>query len=204
MKKIVFGAAIAALSLSMPGAAVAQRAPGAVIVVVDTDRIYRDCTACRAAQAQLATQATTLQQRGQALGQPIQTEMQSIQTAAAAARNQQGAARTAAETALQQRMQRLQQQETTANQELQRLEQTLRSTQAHVVQQINTRLNPIISQVMTQRNANLALDVNATLARGQGLDVTDAVLAALNQQLPSVNVTPLPAGQQPAATPPGR
>jgi Skp family chaperone for outer membrane proteins len=204
MKKIVFGAAFAALSLAMPGTAMAQRVPAAVVVVVDSDRIYRDCTACRAAQTQLQSQITTMQQRSQALGQPIQTEMQSIQQAAAAARNAQGAARTTAETALQQRMQRLQQQETAANQELQRLEQTLRSTQAHVLQQINVRLNPIISQVMTQRNANLALDVNATLARGQGLDVTDAVLAALNQQLPSVSVTPLPAGQQPAATPQGR
>ena len=202
MKKIVLGAAVAALSLGLPGAAVAQRAPGAVIVVVDTDRIYRDCTACRAAQAQLTTQMTALQQRGQALGQPIQTEAQSIQQAATAARNAQGAARTTAETALQQRVQRLQQQETAANQEIQRLEQTLRSTQAHVLQQINVRLNPIINQVMTQRNANVALDVNATLARAQGLDVTDAVLALLNQQLPSVSVTPLPQGQQPAAPQP--
>ncbi|HEY0148562.1 MAG TPA: OmpH family outer membrane protein [Allosphingosinicella sp.] len=202
MKKIILGTAVAALSMSLPGVAVAQRAPGAVIVVVDTDRIYRDCNACRVAQTQLQTQATALQQRAQTLGTPIQTEMQSIQQAATAARAQAGAARTTAEAALQQRLQRLQQQETTANQEIQRGEQTLRSTQAHVLQQINVRLNPIINTVMTQRNANVALDVNATLARAQGLDVTDAVLALLNQQLPSVSVTPLPQAQQPAAPQP--
>lgn len=201
MKKIALGAAVAALSLGMTGTALAQRAPDAVVVVVDTDRIYRDCTACRAAQAQLQTQTQQLQQRAQALGQPIQTEMQSIQQAAQAARNAQGAAKTTAESQIQQRLQALQQRETTANQELARMEQTLRSTQAHVLQQINTRLNPIVNQVMTQRNANLALDVNATLARSNAIDVTDAVLAALNQQLPTVSVTPLPQQAPPAGQP---
>ena len=80
------------------------------------------------------------------------------------------------------------------------MEQNLRSTSAHVVQQINVRLNPIINQVMTQRGANLALDVSATLAHNNALNVTTDVLNALNQQLPSVNVTPLP--QQPGQQPP--
>jgi hypothetical protein len=48
---------------------------------------------------------------------------------------------------------------------------------------------------MTARGANVALDVQATIARAQALDVTNEVLTALNQQLPSVSVTPLP--QQP-------
>jgi Skp family chaperone for outer membrane proteins len=197
MKKLALGAAFAALTVALPTAAPAQRLPTPVIVVVDTDRIYRECTACRAAQTQIQGLVTSAQQRGQQLGQPLQTEMQSIQQAAQAARAQQGAARTAAETQLQTRMQALQQRENTANQELQRLEQNIQSTRAHVLQQLNTRLQPIIQQVMTQRNANLALDTGATLARGNGLDVTDAVLAALNAALPSVSVTPLPQ-QQPA------
>lgn len=200
MNKFIFGAALGALALGVPAAAPAQKAPGAVVVVVDTDRVFRECTACRAAQTQLQTQITSAQQRAQQLGQPIQTEAQSIEQAAAAVRNQQGAARTAAETALQTRLQALQTRQTSANQELQRLEQTIQSTRAHVMQQISTRLNPIINQVMTQRGANLAVDSGATLAHASALNVTDAVLAQLNQQLPSVSVTPLPQGQQPAPT----
>jgi Skp family chaperone for outer membrane proteins len=196
MSKYTFGVALAALSLAVPASAPAQRAPAASIVVVDTDRIYRDCNACRAAQTQIQAQVTSAQQRAQQLGQPIQTEAQSIQQAAQAARSQTGAARTAAETALQQRAQALQTRQNTANQELQRLEQNIQSTRANVVQQINVRLNPIISQVMTARGANLALDVGATLARAQALDVTNDVLAQLNQQLPSVTVAPLPQQQQ--------
>jgi Skp family chaperone for outer membrane proteins len=195
MTKHIFGVALAALSLAIPAAAPAQRAPAASIVVVDTDRIYRDCNACRAAQTQIQTQVQAAQTRAQQLGQPIQTEAQAIQTAAQAARNQSGAARTTAETALQQRAQALQTRQNTANQELQRLEQNIQSIRANVVRQINERLNPIVNQVMTARGANVALDVQATIARAQALDVTNEVLAALNQQLPSVSVTPLP--QQP-------
>ena len=74
-----------------------------------------------------------------------------------------------------------------------------------MLQQINARLNPIISQVMQTRGANLAVGVDATLAHAAAINVTTDVLTLLNQQLPSVSVTPLPAaaaGQQPApATP---
>jgi Skp family chaperone for outer membrane proteins len=198
MNKLAFGAAIAALSLALPGVAQAQRAPGAVIVVVDTDRIYRECTACRAAQTTLQGQITSARTRAQTLGQPLQTEATSIEQAGAALRNQSGAARAAAETALTTRVQAFQAKQTSAQQEIARLEQNIQSTQAHVLRQINTRLNPVITQVMNARGANVALDVNATLARAGALDVTADVLTALNAALPSVSVTPLPQGQQPA------
>lgn len=196
MNKYLLGVA-SALAMSLPAAANAQaRIPEAVIVVVDSDRVYRECTACRAAQTQLQGLITSARTRAVQLGQPIQTEAQSIEQAAAALRNQSGAARTAAETALNARVQQFQQQQTTAQQEIARLEQNIQSTQANVLRQINERLNPIITQVMTTRRANIALDTNATLARSNALDVTNDVLTALNAALPSVSVTPLP--QQPA------
>lgn len=198
MNKLALGTALAALSLALPGAAQAQRAPGAVIVVVDTDRVYRDCTACKAAQTQLQGMVTSARTRAQQLGQPLQTEAQSIEQAGAALRNQSGAARAAAETALNTRVQAFQQRQTTAQQEVARLEQNIQSTQANVLRQINARLNPVITQVMNARGANIALDTNATLARSGALDVTNDVLTALNAALPSVSVTPLPQAQQPA------
>jgi Skp family chaperone for outer membrane proteins len=198
MNKLAFGAAMAALSLALPGVAQAQRAPGAVVVVVDTDRVYRECTACKAAQTQLQGLVASARTRATQLGQPLQTEAQSIEQAGAALRNQTGAARSAAETALNTRMQQFQQRQTTAQQEVARLEQNIQSTQANVLRQINARLNPVITQVMTARGANVAVDTNATLARSNTLDVTNDVLTALNAALPSVSVTPLPQAQQPA------
>ena len=196
MNKLAVGAALAALSLAVPGAVSAQRTPNAQIVIVDSGRIYRECTACVAAQTQIQGLINSARARAQQLGQPIQTEGQSIEQAATALRNQTGAARTAAETQLQNRIQALRTRETAAQQELARLEQNIQSTQANVVQQINARLRPIVTQVMNARGANLVLDTDATLQHAPALEVTNDVLAALNQQLPSVVVAPLP--QQPA------
>ena len=196
MQKYALGAALAALSLALPGAALAQKTPNAVVVVVNTERVYRECTACVAAQGQLQGLVNAARTRATELGQPLQTEAQLIEQAGAALRNQSGAARTAAETALNSRLQAFQQSQTAASQEVARLEQNVQSTQANVLRQINERLNPVISQVMTARGANVALDVSATLARSNAIDVTDQVLAQLNAALPSVSVTPLP---QPAA-----
>ncbi len=193
MNKTVFGAALAALSLGLPGVAHAQKAPSAVIVVVNTDRIFRECTACVAAQTQLQGLVNSSRTRAQELGAPLQTEAQSIEQAAAALRSQTGASRTSGEAALNTRAQAFQQRQAAAQQELQQLEQNIQSTQANVLRQITERLSPIYTQVMTARNANIALDTNATLARAAALDVTDQVLAQLNAALPSVSVTPLPA-----------
>ena len=198
MNKFAFGAAIAALSIALPGVAQAQRAPGAVIVVVDTDRVYRDCTACKAANTQLQGLLTAARTRSQALGQPLQTEAQAIDAAGNALRNQTGPARAAAETALNTRMQAFQARQTTAQQELARLEQNIQSTQQHVLRQINARLTPAVNQVMTARGANIALDTNARLTSAPALDVTNDVLTAHNAALPAGSVTPLPQAPQPA------
>ncbi|MDQ3483168.1 MAG: OmpH family outer membrane protein [Pseudomonadota bacterium] len=195
MRKILILSAVSA-AIAVPSAAQAQRAPAAVVVVVDSDRIYRDCNACRTAQAQLRTQATALQTRQQTLANQLRPEGQAIQTAIQALNGREP------DAALRQRAQTFQQRQEQANQELGRTQQNLQSIQANVVRQIEERLSPVINQVMTQRGANLAVDVNATLAHAQGLNVTDAVIAALNAVLPSLSVTPGP--QQPQQQPQGR
>ncbi|MEO7786619.1 MAG: OmpH family outer membrane protein [Sphingomicrobium sp.] len=187
MKKLVLFASMAAAALVSPVAA--QAAP-ANVIVVDNERVYAECTACKAAQAQLQVQANSLQARQAALAAPLKTEAESLQTAADALK---GAAPT---PALQTRATAFQARQNAANQELQRLQQTLQSTQANVLRQINARLGPAIKQVMIAKGANLAIDMNNTLAVGAGMDATAEVLAALNVALPSVSVT---AGAAPAA-----
>lgn len=174
----------------LPAAAQAQRAPAAVVVVIDTDRIYRECTACRAAVTQLQSQAQSLQSRQQALATPLTTEGQQIQTALNALNGRQP------DQALRTRVQAFETRRDQAAQEVDRLRQNIQSTQANVRRQIDARLEPIINQVMTGRGANIAVDTNATLAAANGVNVTNDVLARLNQQLPSVSVTPLPQTQQ--------
>ena len=197
MKKIVLGAALAALSLGMPGAAVAQR-NNADILIVDTTRVFSECTACRTAQTQLQTQVNALQQRRTTLGQQLQTEGAPIQTAVNALNGR------APDAALTARIRAFETKQNTANQELQRSATNIQSTEAHVNQQIGTRLGPILEAIRNTRRAAIILAKGQTLANDNAIDVTNEVLTQLNTQLPSVSVTPLPAGQQPAATPQGR
>lgn len=193
--KLFIGSALAALALAVPAAAPAQRLNPTVVAVVDVKRILAECTACRAANTQLQQQLQQGQQRAQQLQQPLQTEMQSIQQAVNALNGKQP------DAALTARIQSLQTREAAAQQELAGRETTFRSTQAHISQQINTRLGPIANQIMQTRGAAILIERGAAIAVSPSIDVTNDVLSALNQQLPSVSVTPLPQQtqqQQPA------
>ena len=192
MTKKIAAALIAASALASP--AMAQRAPAAVVVVVDTDRIGAECTACRAATQQMQQREQQLRSRAQTLQTQLQTEGKPIQDAIDALKGKQP------DAALQQRVTAFQTKQRQAEQELANGQRSLQSTQLHVNQQIGTRLRTIIGTVAAQRGANLAVGKDSTLFSAPAVEITDAVLAQLNQQLPSVSVTPLP--QQPQQTNP--
>src|SRR5689334_4352122 len=80
MQKLIL-TVLATAAAIMPAAAQAQRAPAAVIVTVDTDKIARDCTACRAASTQIQSQTAALRTRAQTLQSQLQTEGKPIQDA---------------------------------------------------------------------------------------------------------------------------
>ncbi|WP_380878760.1 hypothetical protein ACFB49_18490 [Sphingomonas sp. DBB INV C78] len=189
MKTILKAVALTAAIATVPTAAFAQKAPGAVIVTVDTRRISAECNACKTAATQLQSQAQQLQQFAQGLGQPIQTEADAIQKALAGK---------APDAAMQTRIQALQTKQNQANQQLQQREQTLRRNQAYVSQQINDKLRPILTQVMNARGANLVVDRGDVLDASSTLDVTTDVLTQLNTALPSVSTT-APAQAAPAS-----
>lgn len=189
MNKFAIAAALAALSL--PAVASAQRIGPAVVALVDTARIYRECTACVAAQGQLQTQVNALRTRAQTLEQGLQREATPVQTAVNALAGKQP------DAALATRIRGIQTKQDGINQELNRGEQNIRSIQANVQQQINAQLLPIITTVMGTRGANIAMDKSASISSAPALDITNEVLTQLNARLPSVNVTPLPQQAQP-------
>ena len=198
MKKLALGVALAALPFTVPAAAPAQRLNPAVVAVVDVGRVSRECTACRAAATQIEGQVRQLETRAQQLRTPLQTEAQSLQTAVAALQGKQP------DAALRQRIEAFQTRENNAQQELGRSQANIRSIEAHVNQQISQRLEPIVNQVMQTRGATVVVSRAAALAVSPSIDVTNDVLALLNQQLPSVSVTPLPQTQQQQQQPQGR
>ena len=199
MKTKLLAAAVIAAALPT-GAIAQQRVPAAVVAVVNTDRVLRECVACVSATAALQAQDTNFQQRRQALLGPLQPEEQALQAEVTRIQGLSGAARTAAENALRPRVEAFNQRRQTAAQELQTLQQNFESTRVHVGAQLNRALEPIYSQVMTARGANLIISSDARLGNSPALDVTNDVLAQLNRALPAVSITPMPQ-QAPAAQP---
>mgnify|MGYP000476923787 CR=1 FL=1 len=195
MKNILMTASLAALALATSPASAQTRAVGTLMIVVDSGKIFADCTACKAAQAALKVQADAIQARQQALAGPLQTEGQALQQAVnALAGKEPDAALKARATAFQTRQQ-------DAQKELTGREETFNRNRAFVGQQISARLNPIIVATMKARGANVAIDPQSILAYEPALDATADVLAQLNTQLPSVS-TIAPAAPAAPATPP--
>lgn len=194
MKKILLGAATAVVAATLSTAAPAQKLSPAVIAVVDTQRLIRDCNACKTANTQLQQQVEQLRTRAQQLGTPLQTEEQSLQTAVGALNGKEP------DAALKTRIQKFQAQQNTAQQEIAQRQQTIERNRQYVNQQVNQKVTPIIRQVMTNRGASVVLDAGAALDNADSVDVTADVLALLNQQLTTIN-TVAPAAPAAAAAP---
>jgi outer membrane protein len=189
MKKLALILAAMTGAATFSGSAHAQRA---AILVVDTDRIINECTACRAAATQLQGQVQQGRTRAQQLEASLKPEAEGLEKAVQALGTKQP------DAALQQRINAYRTRQQQGATELQNRERTIQSTQAHIQQQIGTRLVQVVEQSRARRQASLVLSKGSTLASDSAIDITGEVLTALNQQLPSVSVTPLPQQQQPA------
>jgi outer membrane protein len=194
MKTILLSAALAA-SLIAPSAVSAQAIPGAIVAVVDLEKVTSDCNACKTAAATLRSQVTSLQNREKTLTGPLETEQKSIQTAIDALSGK------PADAALQARAKAWETKRQQAAQELARGQQQVQRNQQYIQQQISTKLGPIYQQVMQKRGANVLLEVGSTLAASANVDVTNDVVTALNAALPTLQTT---APAQPQQQPQGR
>ena len=188
MKKLAFSLAVAVSALTVSGTAHAQQRPG--VLVVDTDRILSECTACKAAATQLQSQLQAGRTRAQQLDASLKPEAEALEKAVQALGGRQP------DAALQARIAAFRTKQQQGQTELSNRENTLQSTQAHVQQQIGRRLVQIVEQSRARRQASIVVSKGNTLASDTSIDITGEVLTALNQQLPAVSVTPLPQQQQ--------
>ena len=195
--KILIGAAIGALAATTAIVAHAQPVPGAVIAVIDTDRIRANCTACVTVIATLRTQGQQLEARTSQLATPLQTEQQALQAVVGAL--PQGGQPDAALAARIQAFQRNQQAaETEIGQGRQRLQRNVQ----YIREQIDTAINAATPDIMRARGANIAIDRGVTIATAPTVDITDAVLGAVNARLTTINPNaPAPAAAAPTAVP---
>lgn len=194
MKKILISLALASTAVVMPVAApaFAQALPAAVLIVVDLDRIYRDSAAAKAATVDLKAKDDALRARASQLQTSLGTEQQTI-AQARPAQNAAAAAITAWETKARDFQTRQQQ----AGQELEKRQADLQASRQFVLKQINDALQPIITTVMRERGATVAIAKGATLDNTAALDMTTDIMARLDKALPRVSTTPpaAPAGR---------
>ncbi len=189
MKTLLVSAAFAAAILA-PAAASAQAVPTAVVAVVDLDRVTSECNACKTAAATLRSQATAFESRRDSLASSLQTEQKSIQTSIDALKGKEP------DAALQARVKAFQSKAQQDEQDLATQQKQIQANQAYIQKQISDKLAPIYQQVMQRRGANLLMEVGATLATAQSVDVSNDVLNALNAALPTLSTT-APAAQRP-------
>ena len=88
-------------------------------------------------------------------------------------------------------------------QQLQTIEQQIAQTQqpitqarVYVIEQLLLQYSAAMQQVVADKKVQLILDPGSALYAAPGVDVTDAITAALNQRVPTVS-TAVPAGWQP-------
>jgi outer membrane protein len=186
MKKL---AVFVAAALSLTGVAEAQQRAG--ILIVDTDRILNECTACKAASAQLQSQVQQGRTRAQQLEASLKPEAEGLEKAIQALGGKQP------DAALQARITAFRNKQQQGSTELSNRESSIQSTQAHVQQQIGNKIVQVVEQSRVRRQASVVMSKGSTLASDNSIDITGEVLAALNQQLPAVSVTPLPQQARP-------
>lgn len=183
--------AIAALALGfMAAPAAAQKLSPPTIVIVDMDRIVNESAAGKTAGTEIQTKVNTLRTRANTLQTQLKADAESIQKGQAD--------KTLAGAALEARAKAFGDKQQQAQQELGRLENDVQRTRQYVVEQITNAANPIITTVMREKGASIALQEGATLQHSASLDITNDVIARLNTATPRVSTKP-PAETAPAA-----
>jgi Skp family chaperone for outer membrane proteins len=215
--KTIFNAALLAatpLALAIPVAAQAQAVEG--IAVADIQGAVQKSAAFITAMNQMKTTYATQIATFEARSKTLQAEIAPLVTAFQAAQkaNTPQATLQTQYTAIQTRQQ-------AAQTELQRLSAPIARAQGYVEEQIGAKLDVAIKAAMVAKKVSLVLNPQATISYQPSVDITDAVVAELNRNVPTVSITPpatwqpggqgaAPAAPAPAApkpttpTPPGR
>ena len=182
MTKNLF-AALAVSTLLVPAAASAQALAAPVVAIVDIQRAQTQCNACKTALTQLESQLAGLRALQASLETPLRTEAAALQTAGQALNGR------TPDAALQARATAFQKKQSDAQTQLAAREAGFQRNRAHVLQQINTKLEPAVASVFTRRGASVMLDASQVIRSAPGLDVTTDVIAALNAGLTSISTT---------------
>jgi Skp family chaperone for outer membrane proteins len=183
INKLVLALALAS-AVTVAAPVVAQTLPPAVIVVVDLDQVFQASAAGKTAQTELKARLDGIQSRLASLRTSFGAEEQTL----AKAQPEQGAT-PAVIQAWQAKVKDFTTRKTQAEQELQKRDQDFQASRQYVLKQINDGAQPIITQIMKERGASIAVPEGATLQHAASIDVTNDVIARIDKSLPRVSTT---------------
>jgi Skp family chaperone for outer membrane proteins len=193
MKKLLISMALASAAIAAPVAA--QTLPPAVIVVVDMDEVVSNSAAGKQAQTDLKARFDAIQSRLQSLRTSFGAEEQALIKSRPTPTSP-----PATITAWETKAKDFQTRKTAAEQDLAKREQDFNDSRAYVIKQIQDGAAPIITAIMKERGASIAMPELATLQHIAGIDVTADVIARVDKALPRVSTT-APARPAGAAAP---
>ena len=185
MRNILKAAMLAAtaLTVSLPVATPAfAQAAQAQIVIVDMEEVISTSSAGKGAQSVLQGQANSLQARVKTLTEGFQKEEEALRTGF---QN-----KTLTQQAAEAKAKDIEGRKQSAQAEISGRQRTLQASQAHVLKQIDDAAQPIITAIMREKGANIALARGATIQAANSLDITAEVVKRLNAAKPSVSTTP--------------
>ena len=186
LKSAAFAATILAASVS-PVAVQAQTLPPAVIIIVNMDQVFNASAAGKQAQAELKSKVDAMQARANTLRTQFGAEEEAL------AKSQPAPTNAAARPAWEAKVRDFQSRQQTAQTELSNREKEFQASRSYVLKQITDASNPIISTLMRERGASIAMPEGATLQHAASIDVTNDLVARLDKALPRVSTT-APAG----------
>ena len=183
MTKLLKTAALAAILVTTAAPALAQTLPPAVIVVVDMDQVFNTSAAGKQAQGELKTRLDSIQSRVATLRTQFGSEEDALLKSRPAQTN------AAAIPAWEAKARDLQTRRQAAEAELGQRDKDFQASRQYVLKQISDAANPIITAIMRERGASIAMPEGATLQHSNSLDVTTDTIARLDKALPRVSTT---------------
>jgi len=170
-----------AIAIAFAGTSFAQ----STILVVDTKKVLKDSLVGQHIARQLETIYTSANSEIKAKRSPLETKAKSLQEQV---KSKGSVEAVRADSALKAQAQSLQVDQQKLQVEEYYTAQELKITEAKAISQVSKRLETIIQQIATERNADVVLEKSLVIY-GAPADVTDLVISRLNSQMKTVPVT---------------
>ncbi|WP_419814461.1 OmpH family outer membrane protein [Glacieibacterium sp.] len=196
MTKLFKTLALATAFAAAPTVALAQTVPPATIVIVNMDEVLNNSVAGKQAQVELNARLEALRARVSAATTKFNAEEQELlrtqpaPTAAPAVSNPWKA-----------KVTDLQRRKVAEQDALGKADQDLGRSRQNVLRQFGDAANPIVSAIMKERGAAIALAEGATIQHIAGIDITDDVLARFNKSTPRISTATPAATAAPTPAP---